>query len=479
MIYVNLVDFDQLYGHRNDVEGYARALEAADAWLPRVRSRLRERRSADLLTADHGCDPTTPVHRPLPRVRPAAGRRSTVRHGVELGTRATLSDIGQTVAENFGTSIRKGDSFLDALAFSFVLLCCCAPAVDAARRPLLVISIDGLDHRYLRDRDKLGLKIPHLRRLIAEGAWADGVIGVMPTVTFPSHTTLVTGARPDQHGILSNNIGPNRRYFEASHLKVPTLWDAARKAGLKSGAVHWPVTVDAAIDFNLPEYFERRQGGGMDFRSMEAKSTPGLVDKIAARFPSFPQEWVDDRVRTLGTIYLLQHEKTDLILLHLVDHDSEAHENGPFTREAKAMIEYSDELLGRILAATPKSWVVAIVSDHGFERVDKIVNLAKARADITAQGGMIAAADNAETAAWMRANAGNAAYGIGREISEAEWKRFLPTRPKPLAGSNRWSTTCSLPRKTRLLSPMPSAASMATGRCGTTTDRRSCCGATA
>ena len=317
--------------------------------------------------------------------------------------------------------------------FSFALLCCCAPAVDAARRPLLVISIDGLDHRYLRDRDKLGVKIPHLRRLIANGAWADGVIGVMPTVTFPSHTTLVTGARPDQHGIVANNIAPNRRYFEASHLKVPTLWDAARKAGLKSGAVHWPVTVDAAIDFNLPEYFERRQGGGMDFRSMEAKSTPGLVDKIAARFPSFPQEWVDDRVRTLGTIYLLQHEKTDLILLHLIDHDSEAHGNGPFTREAKAMIEYSDELLGRILAAMPKSWVVAIVSDHGFERVDKIVNLAKARPGITAQSGMIAGADDAAAAAWMRSNTGNAAYGIGREIPEAEWKRFLPTRPKPPA----------------------------------------------
>jgi predicted AlkP superfamily pyrophosphatase or phosphodiesterase len=305
-------------------------------------------------------------------------------------------------------------------------------ASASARQPLLVISIDGLDHRYLRDRDALGLKIPNLRRMIAEGAWADGVIGVMPTVTFPSHTTLVTGARPDQHGIVNNNVSPNRRYFEASYLKVATLWDAARKAGLKSGAIHWPVTVDAAIDFNLPEYFERRQGGGMDFRSMEAKSTPGLIDKINARFPSFAQEWVDDRVRTLATVYLLRHEKLDLILLHLVDHDSEAHSNGPFTREAKALIEHSDELLGRILAATPKNWAVAIVSDHGFERVDKVANLAKARPAIQAQAAL-AFTDDREAAEWMRSKAGDPAFGIGREIPEAEWKRFSPARPKPLA----------------------------------------------
>ena len=73
-------------------------------------------------------------------------------------------------------------------------------------RPLLVISIDGLDHRYLRDADKLGLKIPNLRKLVKDGSWADGgVVGVVPTVTFPSHTSIITGVRPDQHGILNNN----------------------------------------------------------------------------------------------------------------------------------------------------------------------------------------------------------------------------------------------------------------------------------
>jgi len=310
------------------------------------------------------------------------------------------------------------------LLLSLILLC--GPLLAAAKRPLLVISIDGLDHRYLRDRDKLGLKIPNLRRMLAQGAWANGVVGVVPTVTFPSHTTLVTGVRSDQHGILNNNLPKEQggtRYFSAKYLKVPTLWDIARKAGLKTAAIHWPVTVDAQIAWNLPEAFERRRGGGMDFESMAKTSTPGLIEKISGKFPSFPLEWVDDRVRALGTIYLLKYEKPDLILLHLVDHDSEAHETGPFSRQAIAMIEYQDELLGQILAAAPKNMVVAVVSDHGFERVDRMV---KVNGKVEGGGTLITTQD-AQTAQELRKAA------IGREIPAAEWTRLLPNRPVPVA----------------------------------------------
>ena len=71
-------------------------------------------------------------------------------------------------------------------------------------RSLLVISVDGLDYRYLRDADKLGLKIPHLRKLLREGEVTEGIEGVFPTVTWPSHTTLITGVAPAEHGILGN-----------------------------------------------------------------------------------------------------------------------------------------------------------------------------------------------------------------------------------------------------------------------------------
>ena len=111
LIYVNLVDFDQLFGHRNDVEGYAKALEEADAWLPSLEAKLAP---SDLVifTADHGCDPTTPSTDHSREYVPLLVFGPSAKKGVNLGLRATLSDIGQTVAENFDVKIGKGESFL-------------------------------------------------------------------------------------------------------------------------------------------------------------------------------------------------------------------------------------------------------------------------------------------------------------------------------------------------------------------------------
>lgn len=115
LLFVNLVDFDQLYGHRNDVEGYANALEEFDSWLPCLYNRLSDH---DLLivTADHGCDPTTPSTDHSREYVPLLAYRPLNPHGFDLGLRSTLSDIGQTVAENFGARISEGASFLQAIA---------------------------------------------------------------------------------------------------------------------------------------------------------------------------------------------------------------------------------------------------------------------------------------------------------------------------------------------------------------------------
>ena len=114
MIFVNLVDFDQQYGHRNDVEGYARALEEVDRWLPDFQAKLRPEDLA-IFTADHGCDPTTPSTDHSREYVPLLALGPAVKHAVNLGTRASLSDIGQTVAENFGAKIVVGESFLSQL----------------------------------------------------------------------------------------------------------------------------------------------------------------------------------------------------------------------------------------------------------------------------------------------------------------------------------------------------------------------------
>jgi phosphopentomutase len=115
LIFVNLVDFDMLYGHRNDVEGYARALEEVDAWLPSLLACLADD-DLVILTADHGCDPTTPSTDHSREYVPLLAAGPRVRSGAELGTRATLSDIGQTVAENFDARLAKGTSFLAEIA---------------------------------------------------------------------------------------------------------------------------------------------------------------------------------------------------------------------------------------------------------------------------------------------------------------------------------------------------------------------------
>jgi len=303
----------------------------------------------------------------------------------------------------------------------------CSAALAAEKRSLIVISVDGLDHRYLRDRDRLGLKIPVLRKLIREGTLVDGVTGVVPTVTWPSHTTLITGARPAQHGILGNRRPASEGgdyYWSASLLKVPTLWHKARQAGLKSAAITWPVTVDATIDYNLPEAFVKRNGGGMDLATIAARGTPGLADEIAKSDPSFQQEFMDDRTRTLATVFILKRYRPALMLLHLVDHDAAAHEHGPFSSQANAEIERSDGFIGQIIKAAPKGAVVAVVSDHGFERIDRRITAEDLGAKGATLAGGLAVASTPEAAAALRASMKDARNGVLREVSRTELQQF-------------------------------------------------------
>jgi phosphopentomutase len=116
LIFANLVDFDMLFGHRKDVEGFARSLEEFDALLGPFLDALRP---SDLLiiTADHGCDPD-PVNPTTDHSReyvPILAYSPSVSIGANLGTRATLADMGQTIAENFATKIPHGTSFLNSL----------------------------------------------------------------------------------------------------------------------------------------------------------------------------------------------------------------------------------------------------------------------------------------------------------------------------------------------------------------------------
>jgi predicted AlkP superfamily pyrophosphatase or phosphodiesterase len=118
----------------------------------------------------------------------------------------------------------------------------------AGAATVLMISVDGLKPEYVTEADQRGLKIPILRGLMADGAYADGVAGVWPTNTYPSHTTLVTGVTPAVHGIYNNpEFDPKHKFAEswfwyARQIRVPTLWQAAHRAGLATASIAIPAT---------------------------------------------------------------------------------------------------------------------------------------------------------------------------------------------------------------------------------------------
>jgi phosphopentomutase len=114
LIFSNLVDFDMLYGHRRDTEGYAKALEYFDSRLPDIEAAM----STDdlmIITADHGNDPTFPGSDHTREYAPLLVFGKAIRHGVDLGTRSSLADIGQTIADNFGLKLTAGESFLGTI----------------------------------------------------------------------------------------------------------------------------------------------------------------------------------------------------------------------------------------------------------------------------------------------------------------------------------------------------------------------------
>ena len=266
-----------------------------------------------------------------------------------------------------------------------LLLAASAPAGVAAA-PLLLISIDGLRPGDVLEADKRGLKIPALRRFVAEGAYASGVTGVLPTLTYPSHTTLITGAAPARHGVVNNltfdptAINQIGWYWYAADIRVPTLWDAARAAGLVTANVHWPVSVGAAIDYNLPQIW--RTGHDDDRKLLRALSTPELLTKLEAKVGPYAQG-IDESVEADGNrsafaARLIGEVKPGFTTVYLAGLDHIEHQYGPGTPEAHAALETIDSMVGKLVAAAVAAdpdTVVALVSDHGFVPVDTDVNL--------------------------------------------------------------------------------------------------------
>ncbi len=242
---------------------------------------------------------------------------------------------------------------------------------------LLLLSIDGLSPAVYRDPDALGLAIPNLRDLVRTGASASGVPGVLPTMTYPAHATLVTGVPPRLHGILGNRIfDPEGRSNEAWHwyadeIRAPTLAGAAYRAGLLVGSVFWPGTVGLEVDALVPEYWRSGSSHPADLELLRALSSAALIDEVEASLGHPLPYPLTDVERTDLALHVLRTRKPNLLQLHLIDYDLATHQGGIGAAPARAALERIDGQIGRIRAALgalglAERTLVVVVSDHGF-----------------------------------------------------------------------------------------------------------------
>jgi predicted AlkP superfamily pyrophosphatase or phosphodiesterase len=209
---------------------------------------------------------------------------------------------------------------------------------------------------YVLEADKHGLKIPNLRYMVKEGAYAEGVVGVVPTVTYPSHTTMITGVWPDKHGIYANTtFDPEQKnqqgwYWYSEDIKAPTLWDAARAAGLATASVNWPVSVGAKVNYLIPEIW--RAGTEEDHKLLRALATPEMLTALEKELGPYAEplgsDLASDRLRTKFAIAILHKYKPKFITVHLSSLDHIEHETDPFSPEANTLLEGMDELLGQL-----------------------------------------------------------------------------------------------------------------------------------
>ena len=280
---------------------------------------------------------------------------------------------------------------LRALALLLLAIAGGNPTLAAS---VLMISVDGLKPEYVLQADAHGLKIPFLRSLLRDGAYARGVTGVWPTVTYPSHTTLLTGLSPAEHGIYNNlEFDPKHKhgdawFWYARQIRVPTLWQAAHQGGLSTASVGWPVSVGAGdVDFLIPEYWRifapTADLNPSDADLMAAISRPeGMLQRMQQRLgpymlgndPSPP----GDEIKTRFALDILRSQKPKFMTIHLSSLDQQQHVHGPFSSEVNQDLEVIDGQLAQLFAASRANdpdAIALVVSDHGFVPITHHVNL--------------------------------------------------------------------------------------------------------
>jgi predicted AlkP superfamily pyrophosphatase or phosphodiesterase len=277
-----------------------------------------------------------------------------------------------------------------AVAFPTVtLLAATLPpgGIPAQDRIVVLISVDGLAHYYFDDPK---CQMPTIRALAREGARARRMRASMPSVTWPNHTTLVTGVHPARHGVIGNNyfsraknevvpLIPDPYFNKEEIVKAPTIYDVAKAAGLKTASVIWPASRGAkTLDWQVPDCFSNSL--------WQAHGTPSLLAELKQAGIAFEkqEEWCrtgrgEDRDRMYVQIFnhIVRTHRPNLGLLHLIEVDHIEHAKGPQSPEAYAAVKFADDRVKEVWDELKKSFpgkaTLIIASDHGFFRIQQSI----------------------------------------------------------------------------------------------------------
>lgn len=259
------------------------------------------------------------------------------------------------------------------------------PEAQAARATdhVVLISLDGFDPTTYMDPARFGVELPTLKALKEGGSWAAGVEVQYPSMTYPGHTSIVTGVHPARHGVYQNTrldpaTSATAWYFENTAMKVPAIWDLAEAKGLSTAGVSWPVSVGAKMRTLYPESNQApRDMTWLDLARKE--STLGLVDAVVQELGGFgPRDNLNavkrDRFATTMATHIIRTAKPNLIVIHLMQTDEAQHNHGPRSPEAREAFANLDRHVAEIVKAVDDAGIrlrttFVITGDHGFYKV--------------------------------------------------------------------------------------------------------------
>jgi predicted AlkP superfamily pyrophosphatase or phosphodiesterase len=245
-----------------------------------------------------------------------------------------------------------------------------------------MLSIDGLSAAALADAT---VSLPALRGLIARGAHARRLTPVFPSVTWPCHTSIVTGVSPARHGVLGNMLFDRASHSEVEHfgdrttapVRAETLWDRLHARGERAASICWPKTRGvAAIEDNIPEFYEQelfeRHAAPKLWAELAGKGLP--VHRYGPWSAAHALGPMQDWLTLEAARHVLAVRPPRLLLVHFLTLDSFQHDYGVNSPEARWALVEMDALLGRLLDTLRdlgrlESTVVMAFGDHGFADV--------------------------------------------------------------------------------------------------------------